>query len=238
MSAETHNALLVIADIGGYTRFMNLHRLSLAHAQENTLRLLDAVIDAAPDLELSALEGDAAFMYVTDPDAAQVTSSLAGLAQAMHAAFHVEQGKMDTLTVCPCDACHQIGNLSVKAVAHYGEIAITQRRGSKTLAGVDVILVHRMLKNSVPVDEYMLMTEPVRALAGPPFAELGTPIDEELEGLGTQRLYYVDLADVAGPSEATETGGWFQRTTYNGAMTARALPYLVGLKRSAVEVAD
>ena len=42
MSADTVNALLLIADIGGYTRFMNLHRMSLAHAQENTPRLLDA----------------------------------------------------------------------------------------------------------------------------------------------------------------------------------------------------
>ena len=58
---ETRQALLVIADIGGYTRFMRLHRMSLAHAQENTLRLLDAVIDAEPRLRLVGIEGDAAF---------------------------------------------------------------------------------------------------------------------------------------------------------------------------------
>jgi D-serine deaminase-like pyridoxal phosphate-dependent protein len=77
MSVETVNALLVIADIGGYTRFMSLHRTSLAHAQENTLLLLDAIIDAAPDLELSGLEGDAAFLYATDPSAQEITRSLA-----------------------------------------------------------------------------------------------------------------------------------------------------------------
>ena len=117
MSAETVNALLVIADIGGYTRFMSLHRMSLAHAQENTLRLLDAVIDAAPDLELSGLEGDAAFLYVTDPTAQEVTRSLAGLASTMHAAFHTDQGKMASLSVCRCDARHQTGKLNVKIVA-------------------------------------------------------------------------------------------------------------------------
>jgi Protein of unknown function (DUF2652) len=236
MATETVDALLVIADIGGYTRFMNLHRLSLAHAQENTLRLLDAVIDAAPDLELSGLEGDAAFLYVTDPDAEQVTRSLAGLAAAMHAAFHAEQEKMDSLTICPCDACHQIGNLSVKVVAHYGEIAITARRGSKTLAGVDVIVVHRMLKNSVPVDEYVLMTEPVLAVAGAPFSGRATPIEEELEGLGPHELYYVDLTAIAGPAPAAERIGLLGRTAYNAAMTAKALPYLVGAKKSGIEV--
>jgi hypothetical protein len=233
---DTVNALLVIADIGGYTRFMNLHRMSLAHAQENTLRLLDAVIDSAPDLELSGLEGDAAFLYATDPTAQELTRALSGLATTMHAAFHTEQGRMESLSVCRCDACHQTGKLNVKIVAHYGEVVLTPRRGGTTLAGVDVILVHRMLKNSVPIDEYILMTERVRGLAGPPFSELSTPIDEELEGLGTEHLYYVDMAAVAEPIAPPEPASWLERTTYNAAMTARLVPYAVGLKRSELDV--
>src|SRR3989475_7136221 len=105
MAAETVNALLVIADIGGYTRFMNLHRTSLAHAQENTQILLDAVIDAAPDLELSGLEGDAAFLYATDPTGEEITRSLAGLAGAMHHAFHDKQAWLESLRVCWGDGC-------------------------------------------------------------------------------------------------------------------------------------
>jgi Protein of unknown function (DUF2652) len=237
VSADTVNALLVIADIGGYTRFMNLHRMSLAHAQENTLRLLDAVIDAAPDLELSGLEGDAAFLYATEPGAEEVTRSLAGMTEAMLAAFHTEQGRMESLSVCRCDACHQTGRLNVKIVAHYGEVVLTARRGSTTLAGVDVILVHRMLKNSVPVEEYVLMTEAVRALAGPPLSELAAPIDEELEGLGQEHLYYVDMAQMAQPLPRLEPATWLERTTYNAAMAARIVPYVVGLKRSQVDVA-
>lgn len=46
----TGRALLVIADIGGYTPFMRLHRMSLAHAQDVVARLLEAMIDAAPGL--------------------------------------------------------------------------------------------------------------------------------------------------------------------------------------------
>jgi hypothetical protein len=236
VSSETVNALLLIADIGGYTRFMNLHRMSLAHAQENTLRLLDAVIDAAPDLELSGLEGDAAFLYATEPTAEEVTRSLAGLTTAMHTSFHTEQGKMESLSVCRCDACHQTGRLNVKVVAHYGEVVLTPRRGGTTLAGVDVILVHRMLKNSVPVAEYVLMTEPVHALAGSHFSELATPIDEELEGLGEEHLFYVDMASVAQPVPAAEPATWLERTSYNAAMTARILPYVVGLKSSEIDV--
>jgi hypothetical protein len=80
------------------------------------------------------------------------------------------------------------------------------------------------------------MTEPVQALAGAPFSELATAIDEELEGLGTQRLYYVDLARVAPPAPDPEPATWLRRTSYNAAMTARAVPYVVGLKKSEIAV--
>ena len=45
-------ALMMIADIGGYTQYMRLHRLSLAHSQDITGRLLKAVVRAAPELKL------------------------------------------------------------------------------------------------------------------------------------------------------------------------------------------
>ena len=57
----SERALLVIADIGGYTRFMKLHRVSLAHAQTVIAMLLEAVIatrtssrSSRPSLDASA----------------------------------------------------------------------------------------------------------------------------------------------------------------------------------------
>ena len=38
------------------------HRMSLAHAEVNMSRLLDRVIDAAPEFDLIEIEGEAAFM--------------------------------------------------------------------------------------------------------------------------------------------------------------------------------
>jgi hypothetical protein len=43
-----------------------------------------------------------------------------------------------------------------KLVGHLGEAAAQRIKNLTELAGVDVILVHRMLKNDVPVPEYML----------------------------------------------------------------------------------
>ena len=55
-------ALLLIADIGGYTEYMSTHRMSLAHVEVNTARMLDRVVDAAPGFELIEIEGDGAFL--------------------------------------------------------------------------------------------------------------------------------------------------------------------------------
>src|SRR5690349_19282802 len=85
-------ALLMIADIAGYTRYMQLHRLSLAHSQVITGRLLKAVVRGAPQLKLIETEGDAVFFYQPfDPATAPTADTVTDLALTMHAAFHSEQ---------------------------------------------------------------------------------------------------------------------------------------------------
>jgi hypothetical protein len=56
--------------------------------------------------------------------------------------------------------------LKLKAFLHTGEIAVKQIRQFTEVAGQDVILIHRLLKNSIDSREYILFTEPFRALAG------------------------------------------------------------------------
>ncbi|MEI4872624.1 DUF2652 domain-containing protein, partial [Klebsiella pneumoniae] len=52
-------------------------------------------------------------------------------------------------TSCRCQACVRIPDLDLKFVVHAGQ-AVRQRIGrQETLAGPDVIAVHRLLKNSV-----------------------------------------------------------------------------------------
>lgn len=47
---------------------------------------------------------------------------------------------------CDCASCAQLDNLSLKFVAHEGEVAEQRVKRRAELAGIDVILVHRMLK--------------------------------------------------------------------------------------------
>ena len=58
----TDRALLLIADIGGYTEYMDFHRSILGHAEAATRRMLDKIVDAARDFDLIEIEGDAAFL--------------------------------------------------------------------------------------------------------------------------------------------------------------------------------
>src|SRR5690349_11727605 len=132
-------ALLLIADIGGYTRFMTMHRTSLAHAQGIISGLLEAVIDAsrsvvpnaiasrigAPRLNLAKLEGDAAFFYTTfqpgsEPSLGFVTDHVSRI----YRAFHTRIETFKSGNFCKCDGCQQAGNLKLKFTGHFGEAAL------------------------------------------------------------------------------------------------------------------
>ena len=191
-------ALLLLADIGGYTEFMRLHRLNLAHSQEITQRLLESMLDAVPTLRLVEVEGDALFLSAPqeprrDPDS---SSGWLPSALAMYQAFHTKQQWMVAHNLCVCDACRQIGTLHVKFVAHLGEVVRQRIRDTEKLVGVDVIAVHRMLKNNVPAAEYVLMSEPLYRSLEPEIRDRAERVDQELEGLGTMPLYFVELDDL------------------------------------------
>ena len=227
-------ALMVIADIGGYTPFMRLHRTSLAHAQDVVGRLLEAMIDAAPHLTLLEIEGDAAFLYAwtEDPeDEAPAVRAAVREMVAMHRAFHACQQEIDALNSCRCDGCRQAGRLRVKFVAHLGDVAVQRVKHSSKLAGLDVILVHRMLKNTVPIPEYLLLSEAVFRSVDDRVRGRGQALEQELEGLGHVRTHFVDLANLAEDLPPLTKVTALGRCRENLGVVVRSLPYLLGMKR-------
>src|ERR671928_806706 len=156
----TRPALLLIADIGGYTNYMQFHRSILGHAEAATSRMLDKVVDAARDFDLIEVEGDAAFLS-RDAEGLDGPASLAAItraAVAMHRAFH-EERRLVELNMCPCGSCTQTSGLKLKFVAHVGEVATQTIKRRRKLVGMNVIYVHRLLKNPVQVPEYVLVTD-------------------------------------------------------------------------------
>ena len=214
-------AVLLIADIGGYTRFMQVHRRNLAHAQEIISALLEAVIGAAGRFRLAKLEGDAAFMW--QPAGAACGNSIAD----MRRAFLKQKGALVGERLCTCESCMQIENLRLKFVVHEGEVVRQKVAGSEELAGVDVIVVHRMLKNDVPLRDYVLATDAAleHAQTLGPLVEIA----QDLEGIGSTRTHYVDLAPVQLVDVGPPVGMWM-RLARKVRFEARTVPYLLGFK--------
>lgn len=169
MKPHLKTVALVLADISSYTEFITLNRRSLLHASEIVSELLESVIDkAAFPLVLNKLEGDATLFYSDigrDPTrgARDVVRQISGF-------FDVFDKKTSEISMnrqsCSCDACQNVTKLQLKVILHAGEIAIRNIRQFEELSGEDVILVHRLLKNSVAGREYVLMTEAFHRLAG------------------------------------------------------------------------
>lgn len=219
--------MLLIADIAGYTKFMKLHRASLVHSQNITARLLNTLVDACP-LPLIEVEGDAAFFCAPEN---KLKVGAADLSLAMHRAFHIELERMIAHNICGCDACLQSRNLKVKFVGHIGEVARQSVGGRKKVVGIDVIAVHRMLKNGVPVQEYFLMTQPLYERSETAVRAAAKPIQEELEGLGRETLHFVDLEHLALDRPAPPSPGFGKRFTTTAAMIARTFPIAIGIRR-------
>ena len=230
---SVRSALLVIADIGGYTAFMKAHRTSLVHAQDVVARLLEAVIDAAPRLTLLEIEGDAAFFYtwVASGQDASFAQLAADQILAMHRAFNVCQQAIATLNTCPCQGCRQAEQLRVKFVAHLGEVAIQRVKRVSKLAGLDVILVHRMLKNTVPLSEYILLSEPLFRVSDEHMRTHSRRLPQEFEGLGPVLTYFVDIRDVAPELPPKPQITRLGRLRENWGVALRTLPYLVGIRK-------
>jgi len=222
--------LLVIADIGGYTRFMKVHRINLAHAQHIVAQLLEAVIDGAgKKLKLAKLEGDAAFFYASGPvDPKETPRTLVSIRKA----FLDRRDELSIDRMCSCDGCTQAGELKLKFVAHIGEVAFQKVKKFTELAGVDVILVHRLLKNSVPVSEYVLMSDALHEALAPSLGAEASQLDEDLEGIGPQRTFYVELDTLAGPHQITATPSFLGKFLGWLRMTWKTLPYMIGAKKS------
>jgi len=153
--AET-NATILIPDISGFTEFMTT--TELGHGSHAINYLLDAILKAVGDeYEISEIEGDAVLMFKRGP--APSKKEIQNICLKIFEAFHLQRKWMEQHTVCPCGACQAIINLTLKFVVHHGPVGEMKVGRFITLSGTDVIVAHRLMKNSVPSNEYLLMTE-------------------------------------------------------------------------------
>jgi hypothetical protein len=160
---QAREGYLLLADISGYTKFLT--GTELEHAQAIIRELTGLVRERlVPPMKFVKLEGDAVFCYAEgavfrDRDGERFIE----LIEVCYFDFSNRLLNMARNTTCPCSACAAIGALDLKFVCHYGSFVIDTEAGGVDLAGPDVILVHRMLKNTVSestgVEAYALLTD-------------------------------------------------------------------------------
>ena len=56
-------------------------------------------------------------------------------------------------TLCKCAICKNVEDLKLKVIVHSGCAVFNMIAGSPQISGPDVILAHRLLKNSIPSSE-------------------------------------------------------------------------------------
>lgn len=192
------NIILTIVDISGYTHFIKTHRASRVHAEEVIFDLLEAVIDRAEHpLTLNKLEGDALFLYA-DLTPGEETAAARDVVRQIKQFFETFHTRKDELIQeradCACNACQRVSDLRLKAFLHQGEAFVRQIRQFEELAGEDVILIHRLLKNTIPAVEYIAVTFPFTALLGDYLSGIPAEIHREhYDDLGPVELQILPI---------------------------------------------
>jgi hypothetical protein len=174
VSTATERGCLVVADISGYSGYVA--GSPLESAEDVVADVTETVIDRLePTVRVNKLEGDAAFGYAVDGeyDATMLLDTI----EECYFAFRSRLRGIEHAVSCTCPACAKVPDLDLKFVVHHGDFVRRVAARGEELTGHDVIVVHRLLKNTVVeafgLRAYVLLTDDcVRALGLEP-ASLG-----------------------------------------------------------------
>lgn len=182
---------LLLADISGYTGFLNgvaqAHRALILDAAEPPAayavlsRLLDAMLAAIePTFRLAKFEGDAIFAVEDEPVAHG--SAILDCIRACYAAFREQLGLAGSQWTCTCAACARVHDLDLKFVLHHGDYVVHRVATQEELAGPDVIVAHRLLKNHA---RDLVGDRPYALLSDATLDALDVPTEGMLAGVET-----------------------------------------------------
>ncbi len=194
-AALTERGVFVIADISGYTGYVVESPLEYA---EDVVGDVTATIShhLGDVLRVNKLEGDAVFAYAPQEEAAG--SAILAAVEQCYFAFRSRLEGIERATSCDCAACRKATDLNLKFVVHAGEYVSRSGHRGDELTGRDVIVAHRLLKNSVReahgLAGYALVTESFADTFAVDVVALGmVPHEESYPDVGVVRLFVSDL---------------------------------------------
>ncbi|MEM8939998.1 MAG: DUF2652 domain-containing protein [Bacteroidota bacterium] len=153
---DVNKSLIFIPDISGFTHF--IQTTEAEHSRHVIAELLEVLISAnTQSLRLAEVEGDALFFYKEGEIPSQ--EKLLAQIETMYTAFYSYLKMIETNRICPCKACAAAPNLQLKIVLHCGELQFMTVQSNRKPFGETVIQAHRLLKNNIKSDNYVLISK-------------------------------------------------------------------------------
>ena len=156
--------MFCIADISGYTRFIFSNEKEISHSQMVIRELITTLVgEVNLPFRLLRIEGDAIFLYAIKDESECPWETVAkDLVANIIGFFRVFADKLSELLlhkICNCTACVNIEQMKLKVVVHSSLATFYRVNEHQEVTGTGPIVVHRLLKNSVEAEEYILLTE-------------------------------------------------------------------------------
>jgi hypothetical protein len=189
----------LITDISGYTQFLT--ESELVHANEIINSLFTTQLkNIKSPFRISSYQGDAIQTYGLDDEIVR-PQMIFEMVEAIYIEFKNHVLQSDYNTTCQCNACSNIKLLDLKIFIHHGEFLIHEIGGRSELQGKDVIIAHRLMKNSVKekhgIEGYALFTDAAVKKSGiQEMSKLMIAHTEEYEHVGSIDLFVYNLETV------------------------------------------
>lgn len=173
MQPGRYSGSILLADISGYTRFLD--EVQVAHrddafadgrippAYAMMAGLLEGIAGTVdPPFTVLKFEGDAVFAVAVDAD---LTSgeAVVDCVSRCYADFTERRAAAGAIWTCTCDACSRSETLDLKFIVHHGEFYVQQVGSHIDAVGPEINVAHRLLKNDavavLGTTGYALFTE-------------------------------------------------------------------------------
>ncbi len=202
-TANQQHAFLYMPDISGFTQFVT--ETEIEHSAHIIHELLEIIItNNHLNMKVVEIEGDAVFFFRfgKSPSIKEIFEQ----SKSIFEKFHLHLLKFEQQRICQCGACIAANDLTLKFIIHSGIVSGYHIRRRFKLIGKDVIILHRLLKNKIPSDEYLLLTEPF-------FGELTDEYLHEVQLSATEETEKFDTALIK--YRYIQTKNWLNELEYH-----------------------